>query len=338
MNTTTIPIPTVLTGELFYSPGAKAGLALVFLPCSILGLLLYRYSRRKLMGKETMDSRMINFYSAIAGGILGQFFFHTLPNSTGAGGDTNIIYSSISVFIFIGFFIMMTIQKCSRVNNEMDYYTAPQGTGMDIKHIIDPETVSENNYYKATDITGEQFGDDMWTLLDEHKELRRRRMISALFYTIMLFETILEGFFLVYNKSSSSTNGGIPVLIVMFYINKIVQTFVVGTVLIHGMFHVGNTKRTFFKGTYLSLLLLWCIACSLSGIPAFIDMEQSVAQSVMRNVWMSAIYSLAGGILFWIALYFVWLDRKHTNKRETAIRLFLFAILAVVAYVTGVFL
>lgn len=329
-NATTIPV--LISGELFYSPGAKAGLALVLLPCSILGLLLYRYSRRKLMGKETMDSRMINFYSAIAGGILGQFFFHTLPNST--GGDVGVAYSTISVFIFVGFFIMMTIQKCSRVNNEMDYYTAPQGTGMDIRHIIDSETVSENNYYKATDITGEQFGEDMWALLDEHKELKRRRMISILFYIIMLFETILEGFFLVYNKSSS----GIPVLIVMFYINKLVQTFIVCVVLIHGMFHVGNPKRTFFRGTYLSLLLLWTITCTLSAIPAMIDMEYYTVFTIMHNFWMTAFYAMAGGILFWIALYFVWLDRKHTNKRETGIRLFLFALFSIVAYVTGMFL
>jgi zinc transporter ZupT len=310
----------------------KVSLPFVIIPCGLILLLAYKHGRARLRGKETIDSRIINVYSAVAGGMLGIFFFHTLPNSTIQVLTSN--YSIMSVFIFLGFFTMLCIQKCARVTNENEYYTSPTPAAQEIRHVIDAETVTQNDYYEASELDTPAFSVDMWELTDETKEIKRRKTVGFVFFLVLVFESILEGFFLVYN--ADIVLGGIPVLILMFYINRLIQTFILAIVMIHGMYHVNGEKIR--SNMFFMMSLVWLTTCGISTVPVLIDMEKYTALLVLSNPWTSFIYATAGGILFWIALYFVWIDRKYTNKRDTIIRLILFAAVAMLTFMTGFFI
>lgn len=318
-----------------FTTGEKVATPLVFLPCLFLSFLLYRYSRRRLSGKDTFNKRMIPLYSAISGALLGQFFFHTLPNSLAPGVITTKGIS-LSIFVFVGFFVMLVVQKCSRVSNENTYYTAPESTTMDIEHSMNREDMVLNEYFEAPlgelskplDNGQTQFALDSWTVIDESKELRRRRIIVVVILVMMTYIAILEGLFLVYDQRY------IPgVLIVSHYVNKMIQTFTVSVSLIHGMFHMHQKKRQ-----YSIMILIWCCCCGFSGLPAVLNMPLEQAQYVLTHPMINITYSVAAGIMFWMSLYFIWIDKKHTTKKDIAGRLFLFALFAVASYITGIFL
>lgn len=319
-----------------YSPGQQAALQLVILPCALVSFLLFRYGKRRLIGKDTFGERMQYFYACLAGGTLGQFLFHTFSKSTGQMGS-----SFSKIFIFLGLYIMFCIQKCSRVSNENQHYTSPEAVSADIEHIINGkgDEMEMNDYYEASQLDKESedgstyFARDMWILMDENKELRKRRIFSILFYLVLSFISVLEGFFLVYNKNT--VLGGLDVLVLMFYVHKIMQTFIVSTTLLHGMFHVKHEHKIRW---YIYLSALWCLNCSLSSLPAMLNISFAMSAIVLTHSATLLFYAIAGGVLFWIAIYFLWIDRKRTDKRETNIRLFLFGLFTVVSLITSFFI
>lgn len=325
-----------------YTIAQKASLPFVSIPCAIICLLFYKYGRKRLNKKETIDSRMINLYSAVAGGTLGQFFFHTLPNSTideniTLMGSSNNGYSTISVFIILGFYIMLCIQKCGRVCTEHAYYTAPETTSVEVGYTLDPDSMSQNEYLHADDLQdNNRFKTQMWTVRDEIKEVQRRLTISTLFIIIMLFVGVLEGFFLVYKVNNNDITHSPGLLIFMYYINKMIQTVIYCIVMLYGLYHIPTDTRN--TRAYWVFGFLWCVSIIFSTFPVELEMSKFTAGMVLNNSLLSIVYACLGGILFWMALYFVWIDRRHTDIKDTVKRLILFAVFIFASYMTGYFI
>ena len=263
MNKTNIGsiVHTVVVNSSIYSTAEKVLLPLVILPCALVCYLMYRLGKRPLHGNGTLDGRLINWYSGAAGGILGQFFFHTLPNSTIQGVSTN--YAAISIFVFLGFFVMIALHKCFRVHNENAYYTGPNAVAVEIRHTVNQADLTQNDYFQASELesqdsngVGTTFAQNMWALTDEAKEIKSRRIVAVLLLFIMMFVSVFEGIFLVYNFRF--TLGGPVVLIIMFYINKITQTTILCIVQLYAIFHVANTQSRVSKYTVTSAM--WCLS------------------------------------------------------------------------------
>lgn len=319
--------------EPLYTIPQKASLPFVSVPCALICFLFYKYGRKKLSKTETIDSRMINLYSAVAGGTLGQFFFHTLPNSSIQTTASN--YSIISVFMVLGFFIMLCIQKCGRVCTEHTYYTGPENTTTEVSYTLNTDAMEQNEYFQAEDLeNNEAFKTQMWAIVDEEKEIKRRLIVSSLFVCIMLFIGFLEGFFLVYK--ADITLGGPGVLIFMYYLNKMLQTVIFCVVMLYGLFHIPTNTRN--KRGYLVFSLLWCLDIIFSTFPAILEMNKLDAIMFLHSTGLGILYAGLAGVLFWMALYFVWIDKRHTNKRETVKRLVLFAVFVFASFMTGYFI
>lgn len=318
-----------------YDIPQKATLPFLSLPCALVCFLMYKYGRRRLKRTETLDSRMINLYSIVAGGTLGQFFFHTLPNSTIPVASSN--YAGISVFILLGFFVMLCFQKCGRVCTGHTYYTGPENTSTEIGYTIDRNAMEQNEYMLIDDIENDKkVKTEMWAVRDEEQSIRKRVVLATLFCVVMLLVSTLEGFFLASKLDPSNWTTDPATLIVMYYFNKIIQTIIFCIVMLYGLFHIPKNTRN--KKAYHVYSLIWCISTIISTFPAVLGMSKFDALMVLNNSILNIVYACVGGVLFWMALYFVWIDKRFTNKKETAKRLVLFALFAALSFATGYFI
>ena len=302
-----------------YSIDEKVSLPFVFLPCLLLAFIMYKYAIRRLVDSETFAKRMQYLYSAAAGAMIGQFLFHTLQNGTSTSIEND------HIFILLGWYIILFIQKYTRVNNENEYYTSPNLPSFEITHKLDGNDMQMNEYYESSGSNQAEFSRDMFILMDETKELNKRRLLCVIFFVSMVYISIIEGFFLMYHPKTDITT-----TIAMFYLNKLIQTFVVCVVLLHGMYHTDKGRHW-----YAIASIVYCLVCLLSSIPALVG--QSTVD-FLENLAVSKIYLLIIGIIMYIAQYFAWLDRTQTSKKETVISLIIIAVFGASSYATGVFI
>lgn len=277
--------------------------------------LMYKFGKRPIKGTKTFGDRMELFYTYTASFLLGQFFFQALPNATGPSGTRLTVF--ISSFMMLGFFIMLCIQKCSRVIYLSNHT-------IDIRSIVNLDTMEYTDYHFIGDLDDKTLIDDNTTLIDEREELKRRQRICVLTISVSTFLCIMEGFFLVYRKPGW-------VGLSFFFLDKILETFVISVSLLHAFIHAN------FK-TYIIASCLWTIICIFSTIPILVSMDWASSSVMVNHMATSICYASAGGFLFWIASYYSSIDRKRVDKMDTGVRLTVFGITSCLAWSVGYFI
>jgi hypothetical protein len=299
----------------------------VSLPCLLICFLFYKYGKRALSVSKSFTDRMEIPYTFTASALLGQFLFQALPNSTGIGISS---YSAIvNAFIMLGFFIMLCIQKCERFNHDNEYYIAKGTESNDIRYILNPDAMEIVEYFQ---VEPEDNPEDHLKLEDEMAELRKRRKLTFLLLIILCVLCIFEGFFLIYREPS--VPGGPWCLLVFFLFEKMIESVIVSTCMLHAFYHATTERQ---KNWFLIGVVVWCLIVIASTIPVCAQMPYQDAANMVTYLAMSIFYALAGGVLFWFALYYIWIDRKKTDKVETFIRLCVFGFVAVMSWLCGYF-
>jgi hypothetical protein len=266
-------------------------------------------------------------YTFTASALLGQFLFQALPNSTGIGTST---YSAIvNAFIMLGFFVMLCIQKCERFNHDNDYYISPESS-IEVIHMLNTDKMEIVEYYQ---VESDERPENYLKLEDENAELKKRRRLCILLLVIMIILCIFEGFFLIYREPS--VPGGSWVLFVFFFFEKCIETVIVSTNMLHAFYHA-TTERQW--NWFLIGSIVWTISIVLSVVPVCAQMPYQDAANMITHLATSIFYASAGGVLFWFALYYIWIDRKRTDKIETFIRLTVFGGTAVASWLCGYFI
>ena len=302
----------------------------VSIPCLLICFLFYRYGKKPLSGLKTFTDRMEIPYTFTASALLGQFLFQALPNSTGIGTST---YSAIvNAFIMLGFFVMLCIQKCERFNHDNEYYISPEASNgyVEVTHMLDTDKMQIVEYFQ---IESDEKPENHLRLEDENAELQKRRKLCFLLLVIMIILCIFEGFFLIYREPT--VPGGSWVLFVFFIFEKCLESAIVSTNMLHAFYHA-TTERQW--NWYLIGSVVWSVSIVLSVIPVCAQMPYQDAANMVTHLATSIFYALAGGILFWFALYYIWIDRKRTDKVETFIRLCVFGFVAVLSWLCGYFI
>lgn len=306
----------------------KILLPLICFPVLLIFYLLYRVGKRPIRGSNTYEGRMEPLYSVAAAAFLCQFFFQILRNATGPTGTS--VGVLISAFVVLGFYIMLCIQKCQRVTHDNPLYVSPKlASCVEIRSIVDAESMTLVDYMKIDDPESTEMADNRLQVTDEVAELRKRRRICVLTIVVSSLICFLEGFFLVYREPT--TIGGNWVIFAFFVAGKFLETFAIGVTMLHAYVHTRTNE-------YAVAAVWWAIVCTLSTTPALTDMDWARCFEVVNHLATGIFYALAGGIIFWIALYFVWMDRLRVDKRDTAKWLALFGGTAVVAWVIGYFI
>lgn len=296
---------------------------LIVVPCLTAFYLLYRFGKKPIVGNGTFEDRMEPLYSYAAAALLGQFLFQALPNATGPSGPQ--IGAFVSLFVMVGFFVMLCIQKYQRVSHDNPYYISPENNSSCIVSSLDHEHVQLVEYFHATDLESDDVARQRFQLSDEHAELQKRRRIHVLTVFIMIILCVLEGFFLMYRPASWK-------LFSFFILHKLMETGILGVSMLHALIHATTEREPRW---YLYTSLVWTAVCGVSTLPMLVDASYDVIFGIVNHLATSIFYALAGGILFWIALYYIWIDRKQVDKRDTVVRLVIFGVTAGVAWVVG---
>lgn len=298
---------------------------LIAFPSLLFLFVFYRIGKRPLYGSNMFGDRMELFYSYTAAALLGQFLFQALPNATGPSGPQ--IGAFVSLFVLVGFYVMLCIQKYQRVSHTNPHYVSPENNSIEINSLLDRESMEIVEYYHAVDLESESAALDRLQLSDENAELRKRRRIFVLTLVILIILCILEGFFLVYKPNTWLTW-------VFFIVDKYLETCVIGVSMLHSLIHATTEREPRW---YLYCSLIWVTIASLSTVPMIADMSYDAVYLMVNHLATSIFYALAGGVLFWIALYYIWIDRKRVDKQETVVRLVIFGITGGISWVVGFF-
>jgi len=307
-------------------------LQIILLPCIvtmvtlIVSYLLYKLGKKPLKSKNaTFTDRMEVLYTFTAAALLGKFLFFSLPDATGPDAPQSQIY--VSGFAYLGFFIMICIQKYDRVSFQNPNYIAPESNSVDIKALLDTETMTIQEYVKMDNTT--ESVDRVWTIQDEFAELKKRRLLCFISVFVMMFVCVLEGFFLIFKEPFAI--GGSWVIFFFFIMDKLMETLIVNIVMLHAFVHAQEYN------TFLIVSILWTLVAVGSLLPLIIQMTWQESYIVVTHLATRIFYALIGGFQLYIALYYVLIDRKKTDKRETILRLILFGLVGLMSFVCGVF-
>lgn len=310
----------------------KVLLLVAALPCLVIVYLFYRFGKWPLHQQQSFSQRMDYLYSFVAAALMGEFVFQALPNSTHAiipqlnGTITSAPINSTfsSAFIFLGFFCMYCVQRFGRVWTDNDYYVAPATGNMDIHIILNPQSMQLTDYFEANDDSAEE----RMRITDECMELRRRRPIAGLALIILTILSVFEGFFLVYQEGNKWA------ILVVFFVDKVIETGIICTMMLHAFFHAPSERQ---YNWFLICGVWWTMVCALSVLPAVCDMSKEQATAVVTHVATNIFYAFGGGIIFWMTWYYLCIDQKRTDVRETVIRCIIFLLTGLVSWVIGYF-
>jgi len=312
---------TNTTGTEYFSAVEKGFLPVVFVPCALVFLLLYKFSKQPLRNEQSMASRMQYFYSMASAALLGEILFHVLP----------FLSQPFPATFGLGFVIILCVETLLprlRSRNSL----ASSQPSVELMYSVDHEEVNIHERLVVDDCLDEDYAEQANTMAQEKFELRKRRTIVVVFLLTFIPFVLLDGFYFSAFMSFNSI-----LQLVAFYLDRLLQTLAVAVLMIHAFFH--GTKKSQWPW-YLLVSIVWCLVCALTAIPA-ITGYNFLAQTP-SYVGINMFYSLFGGILLWMAFYLNSLvqqqQQKFDDNKSTTLRLLSFVIIFFVSGIITVFI
>lgn len=319
------------------SDAQKGVLPVVVVPCAVVLYVLYRYIMRPLYGNKTFEQRMNYFYTYASAALFGEVMFQAYPNATipmivhntnatVASALSPAIGSSIpSMFFFIGFFVISTFYESLRIWHANPYQITTESNSEDIHYLVDRESNTMNDYFEADNTAPNLDVSEQRSKVEQDNAIAERRRYIAYITILLLSVTcVLEGFFLSYQT------GNKWVIIVMFMLDKVMETLVVGVAMANALFHTQGKR-------YLYGAILWCFVVVSSTIPVLAGMTMQQAAIVVSHMAVGIFYAAAGACLFFICFLYTNIHLKKTDKVETLTRQAIWFLTASVAWVVGYF-
>lgn len=286
-----------------FSDVQKGFLPVVAVPCLILSLLVYKFAKRPMRYDETMVKRMEYFYSAIAAALLGHIIFGIMPN----------MKQPYPVCIGIGFFFMKCIQDLSSTWKENEFIS----TDEQIHDLLDGDTMHIKSIRVEDDLSDDNIALNRARTRLQVNEVKKRRIIALVLLSCMFLIAPIDGLYLSEHGMNRT------VMVVMFWISKLIQTMVISVCMLHAFFH-----------WYLIFSILWAIVCALSPLSAILNFEGIVEDMPAVMVF----YATSTGVLLLIALYFISVDGKKSSTKKTIVKLFIFASVFLGVWITSFFI
>jgi hypothetical protein len=161
----------------------------------------------------------------------------------------------------------------------------------------------------------------------------RRSHGAILLYIIMIFICIVEGLYLVYRQELAF--GGTGGMVACFYVDKIMESLVVATILVYGQFHTLESPQ---HRWFWALCGMWCIVIIMSVVPVLASVPVAEIAVAVEHPALSIFYCIAAGFVFYTSIYFIFVNRERTDRCEMIWRLVTFGIGLWVPFVTGMFM
>lgn len=304
---------------------------IVSIPCMILFYQMFKFGKRSLIGSQLLEDRLDPFYSYLGSSLLAQFLFQVLPNATGPMGiQTSVL---ISLTIMIGFYIITIIVQRMRLHQSNHNYVAPEYNSLSIVSLLDRQSMEIKEYLNVIDPEAADTADNRLTLADEAAEIRKRRKLTGILMLIMTFMCTMEGFYIVYREPT--TMGGPWLCLILYWVQKLLQTMSVSIMMIHALFQCNPRRR---PNLYVIGSIFWTCVVIGSTMPAVVEMSFTEVFAMVNHIATSMCYAFAGGVLLFFAYYYIAMDRKRVDSCDLTIRQLVFLGAWIVPWVVEFFI
>jgi hypothetical protein len=316
-----------------YGPAAQGLLPLAGLVvCPLLCFFIYRYTRRRFEGKETLKSRAFLFYRMMGGIFLGQFVCHTFLKGT----TYSVLRSeAMAVFVLAGYIAVTAAVAIARVCGPNKHVSGPRDEDVEDDLGFNKETMEQEDYVKMRDLGSPVFGHKMHTVGDTSYDDRKRRWILALAMFTFIFIAIVDGLFLVYKDPQ--TDGAVAAIVVCFYINKMAQTVALCGTMVHAKIQeISGTKTRIFAWTFLTAA--WSLCVFLSTLPVLVQTPLEDVAAAIAHPALAIFFAMAAGSVLWMVAYYMNQKLRKIDRKDTVIGIFVLMLAAGQSAVTAFYL
>jgi hypothetical protein len=299
----------------------------------IIGVLVYRYSRRKSRKHETSKGRAYLFYRVLTGVLFGQYICHVTivaPTNFALVG-----FKYLFLFMAAGYVLMDVAETVGRCWNTNSHSIGPIDGQVSDDIALNKEKMEENTVIVAQDISSNDFATVVWMAEDYAKDKRKRLWLLGLLFVIFGIIALLDGFLLIYrNPQSTGLCVGITVC---YFVNGISMTIAIYGAMIHAKIHIIQERRPrlFWSGF---LGGLWCVILVCSAVPVLASTPLSIVKDIVESNGFIAFYGLAMGCVIRLQQYFYNMKLEHTTVKEQALGESVFILAVAQSAVTGLWL
>ena len=317
--TTTLLDPSV------YVAWEKALLVLVPFLVWAVGILMYKRIRRQPNGEsDTAASRLLLFYNLAAGIMWGQFFFHALPHATTYG---YFGYGLNGLFVLLGYSIIKGYNVIGRTCHDNKNFVGKSPTSISTEFTLRSDVQEDGEYFR---MSGNSNGGAQWDVGEEDDGLGRRRTNAHIYYITLIFTCLADGLFLTYN-STDMVHG---VMILVFAIDKIIESIGLYTVLLHSRMH---TRRGCNRRWFYTLFFGWPFIVFFSIMLILCNVTAGQAYTWINHLALNIFYSVFSGALLWYVNLFERMELEKPTRAQLRISYFSFVMMALLSGVTGYF-
>lgn len=252
----------------------------VAIPITI-GVAGYFIWKQDKHSNETMTTRMSMWFMASCASMISLSLFHVVRNLM-AASDYRI--GMISMGATIIFLMCLSM-------------------GFDLLKITDDRDLLLNSRNEVTD----------WTLLDTQAvqtigpelaaasgNVRRRYLVAAAVYIVMVFQSAFDGVVLKYNPNGQDS----AVQVAMFFLSKVPESVVVSTALIHASIRAR---------WYIMYMFNFTMTVGLSTIAAYGTVPPLIVIAMFEHWMFQVVLGASGGLLVTLSYYFSHMETRRAD-------------------------
>lgn len=324
-----------------FSDGQK--ILYVLLSGAVLGvaLVVYRILKRPILDQEETYEQRTQFISYIMiACLLGIQICITIPHALlHAELGMNLSYTAYALAAFgilIGFNVLLTVQRCSRVYHPNKNYQQPEFVNQNLEPLINREKIEIQDSIKVKDVA--KIFSSHVAAMDKVNDLYNRRVVAATLYCLLSFVTAFDGLFAVY-WSDKTLGGNLWVLVVMACVIRFAYGVCICCVLAHSMCHAFPKKRWYYwMADFRGLALLYFVIQVCSALPLLLNVTVNTVTGILQHPAFTFFYGINCGMTLWILGYFVWIQEAQPTRASTTRYLLLVWFTTITLGIAGLFI
>lgn len=323
-----------------FSDGQKILYVLCSFSVLLIAAYIYRVLKRPMLDPEETYEQRTQFISYVMSACLLDIqICITIPHALlHAELGMNLSYTAYALAAFgilIGFNVLLTVQRCTRVHHANKNYQQPEFVNQNLEPLINRDKIEIQDQIKVKDVN--KIFSSHVSVMDKVNDLYNRRVIAGMLFFLLSFVTAFDGLFAVY-WSDKTLGGNLWVLIVMACIIRLAYGVCICCVLAHSMCHAMQKKRWYYYAVdFRTLAFLYVCIQILSALPLLLNVTVDSVTGILQHPAFTFFYGVNCGMTLWILGYFVWIQEAQPTRTSTTRYLLLVWFITITLGIAGLF-
>jgi hypothetical protein len=334
----TFPAPPL--GPVF-TEGQKIFYSFSSVPCLIFAYVIWRVAKKRLRRDEHYVKRIQALYNLMTACLFGVFVCISIPHATTraelGGNPAYSVYAVAAFGILTGFIGMLILQDCGRVLHTNPYYTSPAVVHEPQEALLNEETMETNDHVNVSNLN--DFSSQYLAGIDKYKDQTKRFVLFFILFVVIVYMTVVDGFFLIYWSDKTVDPTGHWVMLAMGWIVRIAYSTIVYGALVHGMIHAIPMDRWYrHLYSYGAFVFYYFLALVGGTIPMLLNMGVVEATYIIQRIPFTLFYGISSGVTLWFLTYYAWIQDETLTRGDVRKRTALIVCVALVLGITGLFI